>query len=519
MADRRGSTTERDELQQALARAEQRYHVLVERAGYGSCRVGPELRLLEANRALVRMLGYADAEELLAAGDLRALHLEPGDASRVLAACAAAAPGEWIETRWKKRDGSPVTVRIASHAAPEATDVVELIAEDVTERQRQDQLMRRTERMAALGTTLAGVAHELNNPLAAIMGFAQLLLKKPWPDDDRAALETINHEAIRSAKVVKDLLALARTREVERRAPMSLNDIAGYILRTRRYALETYGIACELRLDASLPPVRGDRMQLEQVVLNLVANAEQALRSVLDAAGEGERQASGGGHHARIVVSTRHEEGTVVMEVADNGPGIPEEAQGRIWDPFWTTKQGTEGVGLGLSVVEHIVTEHGGSVHVESAPGRGARFLVRLPAMRASARVVREGHEEQAQRPLDVLVVDAEPRSLSFITRFLTSRGHAVLAASGGARALRLAGQLTFDAVVCDASLGAPGEEDIAAALRALPGCAAARFVVSTDEGAERARRLAERLPFATVVAKPYDVEALRRLIEEVGAG
>ena len=120
------------------------------------------------------------------------------------------------------------------------------IVEDVTERQRRDELLRRSERMASLGTTLAGVAHELNNPLAAIMGFTQLLLRKPWPSEDRAALETINHEAIRSATIVKDLLALTRKRDVERRVATNVNDIVGYIARTRRYALETAGIAASL---------------------------------------------------------------------------------------------------------------------------------------------------------------------------------------------------------------------------------------------------------------------------------
>ncbi len=497
---------------------EQRYRILLRRTSYAHFRAAPDGQLLEVNPALARMLGYESEVELSALGCATAFHLDPHDATALLHDAAGPAdPAPWLELRWKKKDGTPISVRASAQRlhGNGGADEIEVLAEDVTERRRQDELMRRTERMASLGTTLAGVAHELNNPLAAIMGFAQLLLKKPLSDEDRASLETINHEAIRSAKIVKDLLTLARSKEVERRAPMNLNDIAGYILRTRRYALETYGIACELRLDPSIPPVRGDRTQLEQVVLNLIANAEQALRSVIDDPSDGAARP-----HARIVVGTRREGNSVLLEVEDNGPGIPEEAQPRIWDPFWTTKEGSEGTGLGLSVVDHIVAEHGGSIHVESVAGAGARFVVRLPALPTSPRDqdLRDGvSSDQAAHPLDVLVVDPEPRNLSFLTKFLTSRGHAVLAANEGHRALHLAAHLTFDAIICDAAITESGNGSVAAALRRLPGCASARFVVSTtQQSGDVSARIAAELPFvAAVVGKPYDIEALRQLIEE----
>jgi hypothetical protein len=161
--------------------------------------------------------------------------------------------------------------------------------------------------MAWRGAVLAGAAHELNNPLAAIMGFSQLLLRRRWPLEDRTALEAIHHEALRSATIVKDLLALARRRGIERRAPADVNGLVAYIVWTRRYALETAGIVCELELGPT-PPVRGDRTQLEQVILNLLNNAEQALRP---------RRQTRSTSQGRILIRTRHEEPDVVVEVED----------------------------------------------------------------------------------------------------------------------------------------------------------------------------------------------------------
>lgn len=355
--------------------------------------------------------------------------------------------------------------------------------------------------MASLGTTLAGVAHELNNPLAAIMGFAQLLLRKPWPEEERGALETISHEAERSAKIVRDLLTLARKRESDERAPLSLNDIVGYILRTRRYAMDTYGIACDMRLDPALPLVRGDRAQLEQVVLNLVTNAEQALRGSSDAPASAPATPV-----PAIAVRTWREGSQVLLEVRDNGPGIVAGSETRIWDPFYTTRETGDGTGLGLTVVHNIVTDHGGTIEAENLVDGGARFLIRLPAVMAPPDA---GAARTASRALDVLVVDANPTDLSFVTRFLTSRGHAVLASSDVGRALALAARLPFDAIVCEVGIAIRFPELIEKS-RTLEVGERPRIVVS-GEPAEGQPTPAGTTP----IAKPFDVEALRRAVED----
>ena len=198
------------ELQRALTRSEARYDELVQRAGYGIYRSSPDGRFIEANSVLAALLGYGSVAELLRLDLARDVYLDPRERDRLRQRLAAPDFPDRVETRWKRRDGTPITVRLSVRAVLDAAGEVQFydgLVEDVTERQRHDELLRRNERMATLGATLAGVAHELNNPLAAIIGFSQLLLKKQWSAEDRAALETISHEAICSATIIKDLLA------------------------------------------------------------------------------------------------------------------------------------------------------------------------------------------------------------------------------------------------------------------------------------------------------------------------
>jgi PAS domain S-box-containing protein len=486
----------------ALEQSEERFRRLASRAGIGVFRSTSDGRLIEVNPVMVRMLGYAREDDLLGVEMPRVLFVDPADCDR-LRAQLLHGPVERASLRWRRNDGTCIDVRLSLRTVQdESTGETwcDGIVDDITERLREQELMRRTERMASLGATLAGVAHELNNPLAAILGFAQLLLKRETSPETRRALETIDHEAARAGKIVRDLLTLTRKREGERRVRVNLNDVVAYIMGTRRYGLETHGIACRTTLDPHLPLILGDRTQLEQVVLNLLNNAEQAIRS----AGDG-----GGCVHIR----TRRERSRVVLDVEDDGPGIPAAERERIWDPFWTTKSVGLGIGLGLTVVREIVANHGGEISAEDAgaDGRGARFVLRFPGIYWSP-LEGEPIPETASRPLDVLVVDADSHNANFLTAFLASRGHAALAVDDAEHAMRLATHLTFDAVICDA--GAAGAGSALVDLRSTSGCCHARFVVAAGDP-ESTVRLPVPLPAAmSLVMRPYDLEELRILLE-----
>ena len=516
---------QRHRAEEALRRAEDRYRALFLRAAHGIYRTTPDGTMTDVNPALVHMLGYDRAEELLGASIGTIAFRDPADLASVLARLAAGELRDWAEVRWLMKDGTPISVRLAMHAVRNedgALEGYEVIAEDVTERQRRDELLRRSERMASLGTTLAGVAHELNNPLAAIGGFAQLMLRESTAsDEDRAALQTIHHESNRAAKIVRDLLTFARREESQQRERIDLNDVIGYLMATQRYAMETRGIERELKLAPDLPAVYAERTQIEQVALNLLVNARQALEAMIDAPaemGSGPRQRA-----PRISVRTWTEGRRVMLEISDNGPGIPPELQSRIWDPFFTTKAEGEGTGLGLAMVHGIVTGYDGSIEVESEVGAGTRFIVSLPAdPRAAPPVQTEVRgnttppRDQAARALDILIVEDEPGIRRVLTRYFASRGHAVLSARDGAEAVKLARQSAFDVVICDLRLtGVMDGYEVVSRIRALPTGVRTRCIIMSGGGPEAVASLrTDTVVVSAVIEKPYDIEELRRAVE-----
>jgi two-component system NtrC family sensor kinase len=350
--------------------------------------------------------------------------------------------------RLRRHDGALIWIEATANAAAFADRLeIEALIRDVSDRRKLEDQSRdlyhqlvQSEKMAALGQTISGVAHELNNPLATILSWAERLAEQPADDKARRGLDVILGEAERAARIVRNLLTFARKRQ-STRMMVDVNDIVHETLSLRAYEPGTADITVVETLAPSLPDVFADGHQVKQVILNLIINAEQAM---LSARGRG-----------TLSVSTRHDPDreSVVIEVTDDGPGIAEEAQGKVFDPFFTTKDVGKGTGLGLSVAYAIVQEHGGRIWLTSPPGRGTSFYVELPV---AGQPLQPRKATPAPLSLDafkglhVLVVEDEPALAAAVSEALGDAGFVVERAGDGEEGLTRLAQGTFDLIVCD---------------------------------------------------------------------
>jgi signal transduction histidine kinase/ActR/RegA family two-component response regulator len=357
--------------------------------------------------------------------------------------------------RLRRADETPVWVEVTGRvdeADRDGTVRLEALVRDVSERKKLDDETRdiyhqllQAEKMAALGQTISGVAHELNNPLATILSWAERLTGKDALEPSvRRGLETILSESERAARIVRSLLTFARKRHTTR-AMVDVNQVIRETLALRAYEQRVSNITVLDALAAGLPPVFADGHQVQQVLLNLVINAEQAMLST-----------NGRGV---LVVRTWHDpdRNFVIFEINDDGPGIAEELQPKIFDPFFTTKEVGQGTGLGLTVAYAIVQEHSGRIRLESSPGRGASFYVELPITGAKAPTLPPRVPEPVAAAItgaSILLVEDEAPLASAVTDALGDAGYIVDHAADGEVALaRVKEALTerpFDLVICD---------------------------------------------------------------------
>jgi len=368
--------TERRKMEEALKRNEQNYRVLFESTIDGMFVVDVEtMKVVLANQALARMFGSDSVEDGIGGNPLDNVH--PDDRDRLIEIFAKGEFGKGLseirEFRGITKDGREIWVSAMGTRIEYEGKVADLVSlRDITERKRMEEEKQKMEeqllltgRLAAVGELAAGVAHELNNPITAIKGFAQLLTAREDLDETtRKDLDTIYRESQRAAKITQNLLSFARRHEPEKH-PISINDVIENILEMQEYLMKVNNIELEVELDPDLPKTMADFHQMQQVFVNIINNAEQAM---VETHGKG-----------RLLIKTQRSGKMVQIIFADNGPGISEENLKRIFDPFFTTKEVGKGTGLGLSICYGLVGAHGGRIYARSKLGQGATFVVEMP--------------------------------------------------------------------------------------------------------------------------------------------
>ena len=422
---------------QEVARSEARYRHLFEDASDAIMTFDSLGRFTSVNDAGEQISGYS-RDELIGKffGPLLPITELPRAVLEFRKALSGQ-PGQF-ESVVVRKDGERRHITITYSCPQRSREVLCLIRDATEEKQLQQQLVQ-SEKMGAIGQLVSGVAHELNNPLASITAFEQLMLSDGnLNKDDRHATETIASESRRAARIVHNLLTFARQHKAEK-TYADINQVIENTLELRGYDLNVRGIQID-RLYADPPPTTMvDAYQLQQVILNLVTNAEQAMAGVERA-------------HHRLTVRTRQDVESIHIEIEDTGPGIPADSLERIFNPFYTTKSVGHGTGLGLSISLGIIGEHGGRIWAENVASAGARFCVDLPlvASRPASTSTAPDSEAAPATNLHILVADDESAIRLALSRFLEKSGHTVVMVDSGSKALEAAREGMFDAIFLD---------------------------------------------------------------------
>jgi len=458
------------------------------------------LRVLETNQAAEqrrRALDLPDVGGTL--GQVGSLRMAP------LAQAVLADGGRLVEGEGRTEEGRIYGVTVSALGADlHDEEALVVVLSDVTERDRLQRQLAQSEKLSSLGQMISGVAHELNNPLASILGFAQLARAAAGDEKMGKRLEVLEKQARRCQRIVQNLLSFARGHEPERQA-LSLNEVVDSVIALMAYQLRVDDVEVVAELDRSLPALVGDRHQLQQVLVNLLTNARQAIR--------------GAGRPGTVRIRTGPgAEGRIRLEVEDDGPGVPSELRSRIFDPFFTTKAAGKGTGLGLSLVYGIVESHGGTLVLRPGTQGGACFVVELPRGVRAVRPATPETPEPAPDPTrsgSILVVDDEAEVATVICEALGAEGHRVEAVANGREALVRMEQREFDLVISDLKMPVMGGKRLYEEIRRRRPRMSSRLLLTTgDTVSGEPESLAGNAGLG-LIHKPFDLEQLRRAVRE----
>ena len=385
------------------------------------------------------------------------------------------------------------------------------VAKDISNEKLLQQQLIQSEKLSAIGELISGVAHELNNPLTGVMGYSQLLqMRRDLDDRTKENLLKISDLALRCRKIVQNLLSFARKQKPERTLT-DINDILEMTIELRSYELQVNNIEIRRELDPSLPKTIADAQQLQQVFLNVVTNAEQAM---LEAHGKG-----------RLIVRTRTDAQNefIVVEIIDDGPGIPENYLTRIFDPFFTTKEVGKGTGLGLSISYGMIKEHGGNIYARSRPGEGATFIIELPVItllqdEAGASQSPEPQEQQFEnlvRGKRVLVVDDEKYILDFFVEVFQSLPMIVDTADNGRAAMLRMKATDYDLVITDYRMPQMSGKELFQWIKENRPHLASRIIFVTGDTVSIETRSFFEDNHSRYLAKPFKIEEVKDVVQQ----
>ena len=456
-----------------------------------------QLNVLQANRSadmLRSTIGLpAEGGRLDAVGGLEVGSLA-AEASDTAAANGEARTGDG-------RDWTVTVSRVQAGAGD--PDALVVVLTDVTESRRLQQQLAQSDKLSGLGQMISGIAHELNNPLASVLGYAQLVQSMSADDKLSERLNILHEQAERCRRIVRNLLSFARKHEPEKK-PTSLNQVVDSVVALMGYQLRVDDIEVVKDLDPSLPPLLGDGNQLQQALVNLLSNARQAIRGL--------------GRPGTILIRTRlGESGGVVLEVRDDGPGVPESIRSRIFDPFFTTKEVGEGTGLGLSLVYGIVAAHGGEISIEGGEAEGATFRIELavaPLPQRSAEPPTPLPDEPEVTPGKILVVDDEATVARLICEALAADGHEVRPVANGREALECIEQEAFDLIVSDLKMPVMGGRRLYEEIERTKPELSGKLLLTTGDTVSREPEKLARRARLQLIHKPFDLNHLRRTVK-----
>ena len=465
---------------------------------------GSGREVVSVNRAFCQTLGLD--EKLVEGRPISEVLPWDGLEEVIRQSLASPADARKEEMRYLAEDGSERWVLVSAvplltvdEADPEEESL--LVLNDITEQKWQQERMQEHSRLAAVGELAAGVAHEINNPLAAILGLSELIQMENLPSQVTEDARKIQEAAQRAAKIVQNLLSFARKHEPEKRY-MDVASIVDRAIELKSHDFKLNNIGVTVRHAKAVPATMVDELQLTQVVLNILTNAEQAIR---EGQGAGE-----------VTATTQLLNGKIRISIADDGPGIPAESLHSIFDPFFTTKEAGEGTGLGLSICYGIIREHGGELWAESNRGEGAIFHIELPVSAGET----SGESRTTETPdnfipsLRVLVVDDEPVVRDTLSRVLSGDGHDVALASNGNNAWDLIQTDDFDIIFVDLRMpGLDGQGLYQLANGFSPDLARKMVFITGDTTSASARNFIKSTgnPF---LSKPFSIRSVRQILQ-----